>query len=50
MEFCILLPQRDQVLPVVWVLPHALHSDVAHVQPQMQETRNQETQVKQEQR
>ena len=35
MELCILLPQRDQILPPLWILPHALHSDVAHVQSQV---------------
>ena len=34
-EHQLLLPQRNPVLPLVWLLPNALHSNVAHVPAQV---------------
>ena len=35
MEHCLLLPERHPVLPPTWLLPNALHPNVAHVQSQV---------------
>merc|ERR1712210_388607 len=44
-ELKLLFPQCDPVLSSLWVLSHALHTDVAHVPTQVQEAWYQATQV-----